>query len=102
MQLKWISTRLLVYLLTTPCNSTAVSTSPPPFTEYLWRMFHLPHMDFQRAGAYMFLLVTDPKEAYRNTRMYKVICHRWARDDPAFMWLLAVFVGLASIAYGIA
>jgi len=69
--------------------------------EYIWRAFHIPQMDLQRASVFMYQLLTDPRDAYRNTRISQVIRHRWSRDDPAFLFLLCIFVMCTSCLYGI-
>lgn len=58
-------------------------------------------MDFQFALWQMVYLMTNPGKVYKNSRYRKDTKNQWARDDPAFLVLLAVFLCGSSILFAI-
>jgi len=59
-------------------------------------------MDFEFAIWQMVYLLIAPRRVYRNIYYHKQTKNQWARDDPAFLVLLSVFLCLTAIAWGIA
>ena len=58
-------------------------------------------MDFQFALWQMFFLLTRPSKVYKNFLYRKHTKNHWARDDPAFLVLLALFLGLSSVLFAV-
>jgi hypothetical protein len=46
-------------------------------------------------------LCLDPKKVYKNTSYHKQTKNQWARDDPAFTVLSALFLLVAAVAYAV-
>ncbi|KAI8139685.1 UNC-50 [Fennellomyces sp. T-0311] len=53
------------------------------------RLFRFPQMDFEFALWQMGYLMIAPRRVYRNIYYHKQTKNQWARDDPAFLVLLA-------------
>jgi hypothetical protein len=79
--------------------SSTSSRGRPAIKEYLARMCNLQQMDFQAAATQMVDLCTRPSKVYKMTRFRKQIKNQWARDDPAFVVLLAYFIAVACMSY---
>ena len=60
--------------------------------KYLRRLLHLRQMDFEFAVWQMLYLFTSPQRVYRNFHYRKQTKDQWARDDPAFLVLLGVWL----------
>lgn len=60
--------------------------------KYLRRLFRFRQMDFEFAGWQMLYLFTSPQRVYRNFHYRKQTKDQWARDDPAFLVLLSVWL----------
>jgi hypothetical protein len=96
---------------TTSTKTTTTTTSMPislsstnnrPL-QYLQRLTDVRQMDLQSALDQMkTLLGTRPQVVYKTAYYRKQTKNHWARDDPAFAFLQAVFLILASIAYAVA
>ncbi|KAL6772117.1 hypothetical protein ACKKBG_A28980 [Auxenochlorella protothecoides x Auxenochlorella symbiontica] len=75
-------------------------------SQYIWiylrRFFKPSQMDFQYTGWTMLQLLISPKTAYRHTSYHRQTKDHWARDDPAFVVLLAGIIALITAAYCIA
>ena len=72
-------------------------------TQYLHRLTDVRQMDIQSALDQMkTLLSTRPQAVYKTAYYRKQTKNHWARDDPAFCALQAVFLVIASIAYAVA
>ena len=71
--------------------------------KFLRRVFKLKfnQMDFQYAAWQMIYLMTTPSRVYKNSQIRKHTRNQWARDDPAFMVLLAGFLGVSSILFAV-
>ncbi|XP_062517880.1 protein unc-50 homolog isoform X2 [Corticium candelabrum] len=67
--------------------------------DYFRRMLKWRHMDFEFALWQMFYLCADPSRVYKNFRYHKQTKNIWARDDPAFLVLLAAWLCGSSIFY---
>lgn len=60
--------------------------------KYLRRLLHFRQMDFEFALWQMLYLFTSPQRVYRNFHYRKQTKDQWARDDPAFLVLLSVWL----------
>lgn len=60
--------------------------------KYLRRLLHFHQMDFEFALWQMFYLFTSPQRVYRNFHYRKQTKDQWARDDPAFLVLLSIWL----------
>lgn len=60
--------------------------------KYLRRLLHFRHMDFEFALWQMLYLFTSPQKVYRNFHYRKQTKDQWARDDPAFLVLLSIWL----------
>lgn len=60
--------------------------------KYLRRVLHFRQMDFEFALWQMFYLITSPQRVYRNFHYRKQTKDQWARDDPAFLVLLSIWL----------
>ncbi|MEJ1285256.1 unc-50 homolog [Cricetulus griseus] len=60
--------------------------------KYLRRLFRFRQMDFEFAAWQMLYLFTSPQRVYRNFHYRKQTKDQWARDDPAFLVLLSVWL----------
>ena len=60
--------------------------------KYLRRLLHFRQMDFEFAVWQMLYLFTSPQRVYRNFHYRKQTKDQWARDDPAFLVLLGVWL----------
>lgn len=70
---------------------------------YLARMTDVHQMDFQAALDQMkTLLSMRPHVVYKTAYYRKQTKNHWARDDPAFCALQAVFLLVATVAYSVA
>ncbi|OXB57508.1 hypothetical protein ASZ78_000240 [Callipepla squamata] len=68
--------------------------------KYLRRLLHVRQMDFEFAVWQMLYLFTSPQRVYRNFHYRKQTKDQWARDDPAFLVLLGVWLCGACRAVG--
>lgn len=85
--------------LTSPTSSSSTSfggvvsaTAMRKFSRYLARLFNVSHMDFQFASWQMIYLFTDPRQVFRNASYRKQTKGQFARDDPAFLVLLGLWL----------
>ncbi|KAI9314496.1 UNC-50-like protein [Dichotomocladium elegans] len=65
------------------------------------RLFRFPQMDFEFALWQMGYLVIAPRRVYRNIYYHKQTKNQWARDDPAFLVILATLLCLSAVAWGL-
>ncbi|XP_070798871.1 protein unc-50 homolog isoform X2 [Pituophis catenifer annectens] len=68
--------------------------------KYLRRLLHFRHMDFEFAVWQMLYLFTSPQKVYRNFQYRKQTKDQWARDDPAFLVLLSIWLCVSTIGFG--
>lgn len=66
------------------------------------RAINYDHMDLEYTFWQMFYLCVAPARVYRTTKLHKQTKNQWARDDPAFVVVLACMVAMASLAYAVA
>ncbi|ORX95326.1 UNC-50 protein [Basidiobolus meristosporus CBS 931.73] len=69
--------------------------------QMLGKVFSFKDMDFPTALRQMIYLCITPQRVYRSIYQHKQTTNRWARKDPAFIILLAIFLSISGIAYGI-
>lgn len=81
------------------CRGAAADNS---LKEYIRRAINYDHMDLQYTFWQMFYLCVAPSRVYKTTKLHKQTKNQWARDDPAFVVVLACMVAMASLAYAIA
>nr|XP_032661458.1 protein unc-50 homolog isoform X3 [Chelonoidis abingdonii] len=68
--------------------------------KYLRRLLHFRQMDFEFALWQMLYLFTSPQRVYRNFHYRKQTKDQWARDDPAFLVLLSIWLCVSTIGFG--
>ncbi|CAH2095593.1 unnamed protein product [Euphydryas editha] len=100
----------------TPSPSFPRSTSPLPAPanyqpttasaavkryKYLRRLFKFNQMDFEFAAWQMVYLFVAPQKVFRNFNYRKHTKSQFARDDPAFLVLLSVWLFLSSICFAL-
>eukprot|EP00128_Syssomonas_multiformis_P009345 Colp12_sorted_trinity150504_noHs@12876 len=66
--------------------------------KYFKRIFNFRQMDFEFALWQMLYLCIAPRKFYRNIYYHKQTKNQWARDDPAFLVLLAFWLCASSVA----
>ncbi|KAL7369563.1 hypothetical protein ABVT39_002087 [Epinephelus coioides] len=69
--------------------------------KYLRRLLHFKQMDFEFALWQMLYLFTSPQRVYRNFHYRKQTKDQWARDDPAFLVLLSIWLCVSTIGFGL-
>ncbi|KAI7895807.1 UNC-50-like protein [Mucor mucedo] len=67
----------------------------------LTRLVRFPQLDFEFALWQMAYLVIAPRRVYRNIYYHKQTKNQWARDDPAFLVLLASLLCVSALAWGV-
>lgn len=73
------------------------------FPDYMRRLLDFRQMDFEAAFDQLLTLIsTEPQRVYTSFYYRKQTKNQWARDDPAFVVIQAVFVAISSLAYAIA
>jgi magnesium-transporting ATPase (P-type) len=77
----------------------AARSSPPLFGPYLRRIVKWQQMDIEYTFWQMVHLCTSPKVVYQHTKYHKQTKNQWARDDPAFVVILILFLVFATSAY---
>ncbi|PAN11318.1 hypothetical protein PAHAL_2G145200 [Panicum hallii] len=84
---------------TAPKGRGAARSSPPLFGPYLRRIVKWQQMDIEYTFWQMVHLCTSPKVVYQHTKYHKQTKNQWARDDPAFVVILILFLVFATSAY---
>ena len=88
---------------TSSFSAAASSTTALPLWQYLGRLTDVRQMDVQSALDQMkTLLSTRPQVVYKTAYYRKQTKNHWARDDPAFVALQGLFLGIAAVAYSVA
>jgi len=73
------------------------------FPDYVRRLLDIRQMDFEAAFDQLItLLSTEPQQIYTSFYYRKQTKNQWARDDPAFIVIQAIFVAISALAYAIA
>lgn len=88
------------YPSSTKKRSRCLSTSTQ--YKYLRRILKYRHMDFEFALWQMLYLCVSPRKVYRNFHYHKQTKDQWARDDPAFLVLLSIWLCVSSIGFAVA
>lgn len=70
--------------------------------KYLRRILKYRHMDFEFAIWQMLYLCISPRKVYRNFHYHKQTKDQWARDDPAFLVVLSIWLCVSSIGFAFA
>eukprot|EP00035_Acanthoeca_spectabilis_P022790 m.445793 g.445793 ORF g.445793 m.445793 type:complete len:248 (+) comp19277_c0_seq1:95-838(+) len=65
--------------------------------KFLKRLINFRQCDFQFALWQMLYLLVSPNRVYRHAHYQKTHKNQYARDDPAFLVLLAVFLCISSV-----
>ncbi|XP_036396050.1 protein unc-50 homolog isoform X1 [Megalops cyprinoides] len=68
--------------------------------KYLRRLVRFRQMDFEFAAWQMLYLFTSPQRVYRNFHYRKQTKDQWARDDPAFLVLLSIWLCVSTVGFG--
>jgi len=68
---------------------------------YLRRLLHYKQMDFEFAFWQMVYLLSNPKVVYKNFTYRKKTKAQFARDDPAFLVLLAGWLVVSSAGFAV-
>ncbi|KAJ4791815.1 Unc-50 [Rhynchospora pubera] len=77
----------------------SASRPAPIFAPYLRRIIKWQQMDIEYTFWQMLHLCTSPKVVYQHTKYHKQTKNQWARDDPAFVVILCLFLLFATSAY---
>eukprot|EP01040_Poterioochromonas_malhamensis_P000931 gene931-988_t len=73
------------------------------FPDYLRRLCDFRQMDFEASfDQLLTLLSTEPYKIYTSFYYRKQTKNQWARDDPAFVVIQAIFVAVCALAYAVA
>uniref|UniRef100_A0AC34GV06 Uncharacterized protein n=1 Tax=Panagrolaimus sp. ES5 TaxID=591445 RepID=A0AC34GV06_9BILA len=83
------------------CLTSVRMSAMAKLSRFLRRLVHFRQMDFEFAGWQMWSLLTHPQLVYRKFVYRKRTKDQWARDDPAFLVLLAVALSLSSILFAV-
>ncbi|PPJ57792.1 hypothetical protein CBER1_00138 [Cercospora berteroae] len=78
---------------------TTTTMRIPPFFR---RLFKFTSMDFETAIWEMTHLIIAPKKVFRNIYYHKQTKNSYHRADPAFTYLLSLFLFLTGLAWGLA
>lgn len=85
----------------TPNNWSTKQTATAKRCKYLRRIFKFKHMDFEFAMWQMMHLMVAPQKVYRNFQYRKQTRDQFARDDPAFLVLMAFWLCASSVAFAL-
>ncbi|OJJ43363.1 hypothetical protein ASPZODRAFT_136211 [Penicilliopsis zonata CBS 506.65] len=66
------------------------------------RLFKFPQMDFEMAIWEMTSLLIAPKKVFKSIYYHEQTKNTWHRPDPSFTYILAFFLLLTAIAWGVA
>lgn len=73
------------------------------FPDYIRRLCDFKQMDFESAFEQLLCLLSrEPQKVYTSFYYRKQTKNQWARDDPAFVVVELLFVGVAALSYAIA
>lgn len=67
--------------------------------QYLRRMTRFSQMDMEYTFSQMVYLCKSPSKVYTLTKYRKQTKNQWARDDPAFVFIMVLLVTTATVAY---
>ncbi|KAJ0172051.1 hypothetical protein K1T71_012024 [Dendrolimus kikuchii] len=69
--------------------------------KYLRRLFKFNQMDFEFAAWQMVYLFIAPQKVFQNSNYRKYTKSQFARDDPAFLVLLSIWLVVSTICFGL-
>ncbi|CAF5144392.1 unnamed protein product, partial [Rotaria sp. Silwood1] len=69
--------------------------------KYLRRLLKFRQMDFEFAIWQVIHLFIAPQKVFRAFQYRKQTKNQWARDDPAFLVLLMIFLVVSSVVIGL-
>ncbi|VDN51005.1 unnamed protein product [Dracunculus medinensis] len=81
------------------CLTAVRMTASAKLGRYFRRLIRFQQMDFEFAIWQMIYLLVQPQKVYRNFMYRKRTKDQWARDDPAFLVLLAVALFFSSLLF---
>ncbi|MFH4979108.1 hypothetical protein AB6A40_005817 [Gnathostoma spinigerum] len=81
------------------CLTAVRMTAGAKLNRYLRRLVRFRQMDFEFAVWQMIYLLVQPQRVYRNFIYRKRTKDQWARDDPAFLVLLAFSLLITSVLF---
>merc|ERR1711997_805950 len=84
-----------------PVTSKTCMTAAMKRWRYLRRLLHYRQMDLEFAFWQMVYLISNPKVVYKNFTYRKKTKAQFARDDPAFLVLLAGWLVVSSAGFSI-
>lgn len=82
-----------------PATSKSCMSAAAKRYKYLRRLLHFRQMDFEFAFWQMVYLMSAPQQVYRNFQYRKQTKLQFARDDPAFLVLLAGWLVVSSAGF---
>ena len=77
----------------------SAATRNATYGHYLRRAFRWKQMDVEYSLWQFASMCVNPKTVYRHTTYRKQTKNQWARDDPTFVVLSAIFVAVAALMY---
>uniref|UniRef100_A0A1I7Z5T7 Protein unc-50 n=1 Tax=Steinernema glaseri TaxID=37863 RepID=A0A1I7Z5T7_9BILA len=83
------------------CLTAVKMTALAKLNRFFRRLVRFRQMDFEFAGWQMLYLLIHPQKVYRNFMYRKRAKDQWARDDPAFLVLLAASLAITSILFAL-
>ena len=84
-------------------SSSFIDSSSMRFPDYARRIISFQQMDFESAFDQILTLMSrDPNRVYTSFYYRKQTKNQWARDDPAFAVISALFVAVGTLAYAVA
>ncbi|KAF0686469.1 Aste57867_21746 [Aphanomyces stellatus] len=83
-------------------NALPAFRSCSALPEYFWRIMDYRQMDLEATYYQMVTLCISPSKVYKSAFYRKQTKNRWARDDPAFAVIQALFLLISSLAWTIA
>ncbi|TRY63609.1 hypothetical protein TCAL_00435 [Tigriopus californicus] len=87
--------------LPSPATAKSCMSAAAKRYKYLRRLFHFRQMDFEFAFWQMVYLMSAPQHVYRNFQYRKQTKLQFARDDPAFLVLLAGWLVVSSAGFAL-
>uniref|UniRef100_A0A915C2S9 Uncharacterized protein n=1 Tax=Parascaris univalens TaxID=6257 RepID=A0A915C2S9_PARUN len=84
------------------CLTAVRMSAGAKLSRYMRRLIRFKQMDFEFAIWQMVYLLVQPQKVYRNFMYRKKTKDQWARDDPAFLVLLAAALALSSVLFALA
>ncbi|CAJ0943296.1 unnamed protein product, partial [Mesorhabditis belari] len=83
------------------CLASVRMTAWAKVTRFTRRLVRFRQMDFEFAAWQMLYLLVQPQKVYRNFLYRKRTKDQFARDDPAFLVLLAASLLITSVLYAV-